>query len=83
MLRIENANRSAADTSVAAQAGGSRRPPHVSGRALAARPGGLRDLAEHHLRAYPGASQALHQIGKVPPQSSGAVANALNKSPMP
>ncbi len=43
------------------------------------RRGGLRDLVEQHLRACPGASFTLYQIGKALPRSADAVANSMDK----
>jgi hypothetical protein len=54
----------------------------ASGRraAPATRPGGLRDLVEGHLRAYPDLAFTPHQVGKVlGGRSAGAVTNALDK----
>jgi hypothetical protein len=48
-------------------------------RALATRPGALRDLVEDHLRKCPETAFTPHQIGKVLTRSAGAVANALDK----
>ena len=47
-------------------------------KALAARPGGLRDKVLAHLDAYPGGEFTPHEIHRVLDHSSGAIANALD-----
>jgi hypothetical protein len=48
-------------------------------RASDVRPGGLRDLAEQHLRKFLAATFTPYQVGKVLALSSRAVASALDK----
>jgi hypothetical protein len=63
------------------QAGQARRALKAAAggrKALAARPGGLRDKVLGHLRDHPDASFTPHEIHKVLSHSSGAIANALD-----
>jgi Fic family protein len=52
---------------------------HRARTGAAMRPGQLRDRVREHLAANPGASLTPHEISRVLGNSSGAIANALDK----